>query len=88
RVLWVDAICINQTDNDERSKQVAIMGEIYNRAIKVFAWLGEANGQSNCVLNVLQESQIRRSEAIILTNLTLLSNFTSIGSCFAKPLRT
>ncbi|KAK4098417.1 HET-domain-containing protein [Parathielavia hyrcaniae] len=30
--IWIDAICINQTDMDERSQQVRIMGTIYSRA--------------------------------------------------------
>jgi hypothetical protein len=40
RVIWVDAICINQNDNDERSCQVSIMPSIYSRAQKVLVWLG------------------------------------------------
>ena len=32
RTLWVDAICINQQDVDERSAQVAIMGDIFQKA--------------------------------------------------------
>jgi hypothetical protein len=38
--IWVDAICINQDDLDERSKQVGIMGQIYSKAYGVCAWLG------------------------------------------------
>lgn len=38
--LWVDAICINQMDMEERNTQVAMMSFIYTRAIKVVAWLG------------------------------------------------
>ena|SRR5438045_831816 len=34
RVLWVDAICINQTDNEEKSQQVAMMGR-YTEAANV-----------------------------------------------------
>lgn len=41
RVLWADALCINQNDLDERSVQVAQMATIYSRASKVLVWLGE-----------------------------------------------
>jgi hypothetical protein len=34
RVLWIDAICINQNDNDEKSHQVAMMGDIYSNSRK------------------------------------------------------
>jgi hypothetical protein len=40
RVFWVDAICINQDDNAERSRQVRIMQEIYANATQVVVWLG------------------------------------------------
>lgn len=40
RVLWVDALCINQIDIPERNRQVALMGEIYRRARRVLTWLG------------------------------------------------
>lgn len=40
RVLWVDALCINQKDVEERSSQVAIMAAIYSKAKRVLAYLG------------------------------------------------
>lgn len=41
RVIWVDAICIDQTGTDEKSVQVLMMGRIYAGARRVVAWLGE-----------------------------------------------
>jgi hypothetical protein len=41
RVLWVDALCINQRDLEERAAQVTQMGKIYSWASKVLIWLGE-----------------------------------------------
>ncbi|KAI1282691.1 heterokaryon incompatibility protein-domain-containing protein [Xylaria sp. FL0933] len=43
RVLWVDAICINQQDIDERSQQVSLMHQVYSKADRVVIWLGDAN---------------------------------------------
>ncbi|KAF5640054.1 uncharacterized protein FTJAE_4601 [Fusarium tjaetaba] len=40
RPLWIDAICINQSDVDERSSQVRLMGRIYSSASCVISWLG------------------------------------------------
>ncbi|KAH7123335.1 heterokaryon incompatibility protein-domain-containing protein [Dactylonectria estremocensis] len=40
RVLWIDAICINQTNLKERKSQVLVMGKIYSEATKVVIWLG------------------------------------------------
>jgi len=41
RVLWIDAICINQKEKNEKSHQVAMMGEIYGSCQKAVIWLGE-----------------------------------------------
>lgn len=41
RSLRVDAICINQADKLERSRQVSIMQEIYANAARIIIWLGE-----------------------------------------------
>jgi hypothetical protein len=41
-VLWVDAICINQSHNDERSQQVRLMKDIYRQASSVLIYLGIA----------------------------------------------
>ncbi|KAI0156472.1 heterokaryon incompatibility protein-domain-containing protein [Xylariaceae sp. FL1272] len=38
--LWVDAVCINQANTDERNQQVFLMSFIYSRAIKVVSWIG------------------------------------------------
>ncbi|KAF5630081.1 het-6-heterokaryon incompatibility [Fusarium sp. NRRL 52700] len=39
-MLWVDAICINQNDQVEKSIQVPRMSEIYGQCERVLAWLG------------------------------------------------
>lgn len=41
RQLWVDAICINQNDNEEKNHQLALMPLIYRKAWGVLAWVGE-----------------------------------------------
>ncbi|RYP93163.1 hypothetical protein DL770_000737 [Monosporascus sp. CRB-9-2] len=40
---WIDALCINQHDVDERTNQVNLMGRIYSQGRNVFIWLGQAN---------------------------------------------
>ena len=41
RTFWIDAICIDQENIDERNSQVRLMKEIYRRAAEVVVWLGE-----------------------------------------------
>ena len=38
--LWIDAICLNQEDDEEKSKQVPRMSDIYSLAEEVIFWLG------------------------------------------------
>ncbi|KAJ2893547.1 heterokaryon incompatibility [Zalerion maritima] len=40
---WIDAICINQVDLEERAAQISMMAKIYESAEYVLAWLGEAD---------------------------------------------
>lgn len=37
---WIDALCINQADNDEKAFQVPLMSKIYTSADRVLVWLG------------------------------------------------
>ncbi|RYP49509.1 hypothetical protein DL768_004812 [Monosporascus sp. mg162] len=43
RVLWIDAICINQKDDSEKSQQVGMMGDIYKSCKNCIIWLGESS---------------------------------------------
>ena len=42
-VIWTDQLCINQTDYNEREKQVSMMGRIYSMAEEVAVWLGPSD---------------------------------------------
>ena len=46
RRLWIDALCINQDDLDERTSQVQLMWSIFGKAWKILAWLGEESEDS------------------------------------------
>lgn len=42
RIIWIDAICIDQGNKKERNHQVQLMAKIYARASRVIVWLEEA----------------------------------------------
>ncbi|KAH7078437.1 heterokaryon incompatibility protein-domain-containing protein [Paraphoma chrysanthemicola] len=46
--LWADALCIDQSNVQEKNHQVPFMGRIYSNAYQVFAWLGSNDPQSTC----------------------------------------
>ncbi|EME89157.1 uncharacterized protein MYCFIDRAFT_86238 [Pseudocercospora fijiensis CIRAD86] len=64
RTLWVDGICIDQGNIEERSRQVLRMRHIYALAWRVISWLGLSTENSNLALGTLQYlgQQVESSE--------------------------
>jgi hypothetical protein len=56
RLLWIDAICIDQTKEaeQERNQQLQIMGHIYSQAAKVIIWLGPSTPESRLAFRYLR----------------------------------
>ncbi|KAK0709563.1 heterokaryon incompatibility [Lasiosphaeria miniovina] len=54
RIIWIDAICINQHDNNEKGQQVQSTTKIYANANRVIVWLGEAAEDSDQALGALR----------------------------------
>ncbi|KAF1970884.1 HET-domain-containing protein [Bimuria novae-zelandiae CBS 107.79] len=50
---WIDSICINQADMQERSQQVEHMRQIYSDAHKVIVWLGPPSDDSDHALDFI-----------------------------------
>ena len=60
---WIDAICINQSDNDEKTDQFSMMADIYSNALWVEIWLGEEDDTWPILYHfiMLQDRELRRS---------------------------
>lgn len=56
--LWIDAICIDQTDLQERNKQVAQMHDIYTNAESVIVWLGLVQAHEELVFLLLRYPEL------------------------------
>lgn len=54
RIVWIDAICINQGDNSEKGQQVQSMAKIYAKASRVVIWLGDAADNSDQALEAIR----------------------------------
>ncbi|KAH8652696.1 heterokaryon incompatibility protein-domain-containing protein, partial [Tricladium varicosporioides] len=55
RVLWVDALCIDQNNKTEQGQQVQQMGSIYSGATRVLIWLGEATYDTDYVMYYIKQ---------------------------------
>lgn len=64
RELWVDTLCINQADSDERSQQVLLMGDLYKNAAQVVIWLGlDVNGVQDLFCEASEHHQTNSNAA-------------------------
>ncbi|KAH8602297.1 heterokaryon incompatibility protein-domain-containing protein, partial [Bisporella sp. PMI_857] len=59
RLLWVDALCINQRNVNERNHQVALMKEIFTQAAEVIVWLGPEADDSDLAMDFLYDASSR-----------------------------
>lgn len=53
RVIWVDAICINQENDEEKEIQIQLMASIYSGAYNVVVWLGQEADDSSQALEAI-----------------------------------
>lgn len=63
--LWIDALCINQKDDLEKSHQVAMMGEIYRKCSACCIWLGCKPAASNTHPAAIQHQDVEDPFALI-----------------------
>ncbi|KAH7400204.1 heterokaryon incompatibility protein-domain-containing protein [Cadophora sp. MPI-SDFR-AT-0126] len=54
-IVWIDAICIDQTSTDEKNHQVPLMGDIYSSASTVVIWLGDSSVNLDLVILYIEQ---------------------------------
>jgi hypothetical protein len=57
-IIWIDAVCIDQDDPQERGHQVAQMGKIYSNAENVISWLGPGSEEIGRLFSVMTNNYI------------------------------
>lgn len=51
---WIDSICIDLANIEERGQQVQFMGRIYRNAHKVIVWLGEESDDTDRAIDFIE----------------------------------
>ena len=69
--VWVDALCINQQDVQEKNFEVKRMGDIYGKADRVVSYLGEESDQSGSILEFMDAIGEVMQQARVLAPITL-----------------
>ncbi|KAE9378215.1 HET-domain-containing protein [Stipitochalara longipes BDJ] len=82
RYLWVDALCINQQDVEEKSHQVALMKDIYAYAKDVIVWLGP--DEEAIAAGLFKEVE----EVMALIENSIENNFEDLNKLQSLPLPT
>ena len=88
RYLWVDAICINQSDISERNHQVKQMHWMYQRAERVIIWLGEHSEDSRLAIHQLEMISNSDPEDCVsqLRGMAGFDRNLPMGPRFGKPI--
>lgn len=66
--VWIDAVCINQSDVEERNQQVQMMKDIYSQASHVLIWLGLGDPHSDYLFDkACSEGFVQNVESALST---------------------
>lgn len=66
RTIWIDALCINQENDAEKSEQVQYMYGIYRAATRVIVWLGIEADDSDFIMRAMAFVGSRKNRAAIM----------------------
>ncbi|VUC31508.1 unnamed protein product [Clonostachys rosea] len=51
--IWIDAICINQADDNEKQHQIPLMAKVFSSAKVTYAWLGEGDPEASAAMDLI-----------------------------------
>ena len=85
--LWVDAICINQSNVLERGHQVSIMADIYRNATRTIVWLGDSRPPFTKKAYDVVEELAAEAATRQYANIEVSSNYTSLSQLYTNMER-
>jgi hypothetical protein len=59
RKIWIDAICINQANSEEKNTQIPLMCDIYTQAATVVVWMGLSTPDTDVFITEFQEVKVK-----------------------------
>ncbi|KAI0599877.1 heterokaryon incompatibility protein-domain-containing protein [Biscogniauxia sp. FL1348] len=89
RTLWIDALCINQDDIEERGAQVKLMRDVYEIATQVNVWLGEPTAGAEIGLNrLISSNPSTRAVRNRARHIEIETNFLGVKPDHVSELRS
>ncbi|XXH02833.1 hypothetical protein Hte_009220 [Hypoxylon texense] len=83
RCLWIDAICIDQENVQERNHQVHMMKRIFSTASSVVVWLGDADSSMYATLEMILKYSWSRGRKDLFKYPE--ESLRGLGSLFERP---
>ncbi|KAK6697982.1 hypothetical protein SNK05_010830 [Fusarium graminearum] len=85
RILWIDALAIDQSNTDERNHQVNLMSKIYSQAAGVIIYLGESANNSDLAIEYIMECDNPSSETTPLSYPKSPTLMKAVRDLFFRP---
>lgn len=87
RILWADALCINQDDVVEKGHQVRHMGDIYRKSSCVCLWIGEEANDSDAAMDLIEwyRTGNRSDEETLWNDLRWATAFRALTYLVSRP---
>ena len=83
--VWIDQVCIDQSNTFERSNQVGLMSGIYSRAHRVLVYLGEAGEHTAMAVDFVEQyHNSLKDHGVSDTGIAQISTSESISFLRAK----
>ncbi|KAL8881983.1 MAG: hypothetical protein Q9198_000928 [Flavoplaca austrocitrina] len=76
-VFWIDQLCINQNDKDEKNHQVAMMTEIFGQAKMTNVWLGSRKATLSCEVVTKYDQDVSRIMEVVSNDPELRDDYSS-----------
>jgi len=84
--IWIDFICIDQDNREEKNNQVPMMATIYSDSRCVFVWLGPEAGDSNLAMDFLENRVLNlRDIDRLIEDPNANAEWRAIGELIKRP---
>ncbi|EEA22069.1 Ankyrin and HET domain protein [Talaromyces marneffei ATCC 18224] len=85
RYLWVDAICIHQDDEREKSSQVRMMSQIFNNSSCVCVWIGPEKDDSRRAIDFIKSRLVHDDADQLLENFEYRHEWLALSKLMRRP---
>jgi hypothetical protein len=85
RIIWIDALCIDQSNVFERNHQVTLMSKIYSQATNVVIFLGHATQDSDLAIDFIVECDSPKSDTSSLSYPKSEHLINALNNFFRQP---